>query len=43
LERSLRESENGKEQSEQRGKTEAVKAHIELRWMASEPWPKGQS
>src|SRR5208282_1670081 len=43
LQRGLREREDGKEQSEQRDKTEAIKAHVELRWMASELWPKGQS
>ena len=43
LGRGLRESKNGKEQSEQRDKTEAIEAHIELRSVASEPWLKGQS
>jgi hypothetical protein len=40
LERSLCESENGKEQSEQQSKTEAIKAHVELRWMVNEAWSK---
>jgi hypothetical protein len=38
LERSLCESENGKEQSEQGDKTEAIKAHVELRSMVNEAW-----
>ena len=43
LERSLGESENGKEEHEQQSKTEAIKAHVGLRSMAREPWLKGQS
>ena len=43
LKRSLRERENGKEQSEQQDKAEAFMAHVELRSIASEPWPDGQS
>ena len=38
LKRGLPDSENGKQQSKQRDKTQAVKAHVELRWMAIEAW-----